>query len=61
MSVDHSNVTVKAEATFLHIRPGHLVIVGGELEPLSSDPLLEKTGRRTLPLGVQTNVYKWTQ
>ena len=30
MSVDHSNLTVKLEAPFLHVRPGHFVIVGGD-------------------------------
>ena len=29
MSVDHSS-PVKADAPFLHVRPGHFVIVGGE-------------------------------
>ena len=28
MSVDHSDLAVKAEAPFLHVRPGHFVIVG---------------------------------
>ena len=31
MSVDHSDLAVKAEAPFLHVRPGHFVIVGGDL------------------------------
>ena len=30
MSVDHSNLAVKLEAPFLHVRPGHFVIVGGD-------------------------------
>ena len=30
MSVDHGDLTVKAEAPFLHVRPGHFVIVGGD-------------------------------
>ena len=30
MSVDHSDLAVKAEAPFLHVRPGHFVIVGGD-------------------------------
>ena len=30
MSIDHSNLVVKLEAPFMHIRPGHFVIVGGE-------------------------------
>ena len=30
MSVDHSDLTVKLEAPFLHVRPGHFVIVGGD-------------------------------
>ena len=30
MSVDHSDLAVKAEALFLHVRPGHFVIVGGD-------------------------------
>ena len=29
MSVDCSGLTVKAEAPFLHVQPGHFVIVGG--------------------------------
>ena len=29
MSVDHSS-PVKADAPFLHVRPGHFVIVGGD-------------------------------
>ena len=28
MSADHSDLAVKAEAPFLHVRPGHFVIVG---------------------------------
>ena len=27
MSVDHSDLAVKVEAPFLHVRPGHFVIV----------------------------------
>ena len=30
MSVDHSDLAVKAEAPFLHVRPGRFVIVGGD-------------------------------
>ena len=30
MSVDHCDLAVKAEAPFLHVRPGHFVIVGGD-------------------------------
>ena len=30
MSVDHSVLTVKADAPFLYVRPGHFVIVGGD-------------------------------
>ena len=30
MSVDHGDLAVKAEAPFLHVRPGHFVIVGGD-------------------------------
>ena len=30
MSADHGDLTVKAEASFLHVRPWHLVIVGGD-------------------------------
>ena len=30
MSVDRSDLAVKAEAPFLHVRPGHFVIVGGD-------------------------------
>ena len=30
MSLGCSNITVKLEAPFLHVRPGHFVIVGGE-------------------------------
>ncbi len=30
MSVDHSVITPKLEAPFLHVRPGHFVIVGGD-------------------------------
>ena len=30
MSFGCSNLTVKAEAPFLHVRPGHFVIVGGD-------------------------------
>ena len=30
MSVDHGDLAVKAEAPFLHVRPGHFVIVAGD-------------------------------
>ena len=30
VSVNGSNITVKLEAPFLHVRPGHFVIVGGD-------------------------------
>ena len=30
MSVDHCDLTVKAEASFLNAHPGHFVIVGGD-------------------------------
>ena len=30
MSVDRSDLAVKAESPFLHVRPGHFVIVGGD-------------------------------
>ena len=30
MSVDHGSLAVKGEAPFLHVRPGHFVIVGGD-------------------------------
>ena len=30
MSVDHGDLAVKVEAPFLHVRPGHFVIVGGD-------------------------------
>ena len=30
MSVDHGSLSVKGEAPFLHVRPGHFVIVGGD-------------------------------
>ena len=30
MSVDHSILSVKADAPFLFVRPGHFVIVGGD-------------------------------
>ena len=30
MSDDRSDLAVKAEAPFLHVRPGHFVIVGGD-------------------------------
>ena len=30
MSVDSSDLAVKAEASSLHVRPGHFVIVGGD-------------------------------
>ena len=30
MSVDHGDLAVKAEAPFLHVRPGRFVIVAGD-------------------------------
>ena len=30
MSVDHGDLAVKAEAPFLHVHPGHFVIVAGD-------------------------------
>ena len=32
MSVDHSSAVKAGDAAFLHIRPGHFVIVGGDTE-----------------------------